>query len=159
MPQLKSNPRLADFLDGLGFLLASALLAWMCICYAQTPSPMHSEHQSIFGMEKEKNASQWGFKSDRKIPQGLQSLYKGQALSDSMSQALIPKPCAQEGSQTRGSEASPHRPKPKAFLEAVRKAGQLHKGRARTEQEGRKARTCIPHLLKAASLPAFRNAL
>lgn len=54
MPQLKSNPRLADFLDGLGFLLASALLAWMCIRYAQTPSPMHSEHQSIFGMEKEK---------------------------------------------------------------------------------------------------------
>lgn len=58
---------------------------------------------------KRKNASQWGFKSIRKIPQGLQLLFTGQALSGYISWVLVPDHCAQEGSQARRHEAPPHK--------------------------------------------------
>lgn len=57
---------------------------------------------------KRENASQWGFKSTRKIPRALQPLYTSQPLSGYISRALAPECCVQEGSGARGHEAPPH---------------------------------------------------
>ena len=52
--QPESSSSLADFSDGLEFLLARVPPAWKCLYSPQISSPMPSRTQSIFGMEKGK---------------------------------------------------------------------------------------------------------
>ena len=52
--QPESSSSLADFSDGLEFLLARVPPAWKCLYPPQISSPMPSRTQSIFGMEKGK---------------------------------------------------------------------------------------------------------
>lgn len=72
--QPKSNSRLAEFLDGLEFLLARVPLAWKCLHSHQISSPTPSRALAHIWDEKGKMIPYGRFKSIRKIPQGLRPL-------------------------------------------------------------------------------------
>lgn len=95
--QPKSNSRLADFSNGLEFLLARAPPAWKCLLSPQISSPTPSRAQPIFGMEKGKWCPVGIQKHQKNSTGATASLYMDQVSQLSPSWSLTPGPHAQRG--------------------------------------------------------------